>query len=144
MKKINCLTYIPLLFSSCIVTFLLGTSIKALSNQMDDVIIQEDSVKIYVKQYKTSITLNDKRKFEIKIDSTYKIFKQKQILHEGKLLKAEHDPEHYIVIEENGKKVTVEEIFSHTHINDMEDNIGKHIIITQVYYPKERIFYKLQ
>ena len=144
MKKINCLTYIPLLFLSCIVTFLFGASIKALSNQMDDVIIQEDSVKIYVKQYKTSMTVNDKKEFEIKIDSTYKIFKQKQILHEGKLLKAEHDPEHYIVIEENGKKVTVKEIFSHTHINDMEDNIGKHIIITQVYYPKERIFYKLQ
>lgn len=144
MKKLTYFSHIFLLFSFCIATFTFTLGIKTMSNQMDDVIIQEDSVKIYVKQYKTSITLNNKREFEVKIDSIYKIFKQKQILHEGKLLKAEHKPEHHIVIEENGKKVTVEEIFTHGHINDMEDNIGKHIIITQVYYPKERIFYKLQ
>lgn len=144
MKKISFLNFTLLLLLFCMFTFTFGTLVKTMSNQMDDVIIQEDSVKIYVKQYKTSITLNNNKEYEVKIDSTYKIFKQKQILHEGKLLKAEHDPEHHIVIEENGKKVTVEEIFSHEHINDMEDNIGKHIIITQVYYPKERIFYKLQ
>jgi hypothetical protein len=124
----------------------LGTFVKAMANQMDDVIIQEDSAKIYVKQYKTSITLNNKREFEIKIDSTYHIFKQKQkqILYEGKILEV-NEHEEYVKILQDNKNVFIKNIFANKYqYTDIEDNIGKNIIVTQYYYPKERIRYKIK
>jgi hypothetical protein len=49
---------------------------------------------------------------------------------------------------ENGKiyKVTknkdVSEYFSCTQVDELENNIGKRMVITKGFFPRERIFYK--
>ena len=91
--------------------------------------------------------------FEYKVDSSLWRYPPNKILYDGKLIKAKHDP-HEVVLRiskqevKNGVayKVTtnkdVSEYFSCSQVDEFEQNIGKRMVITKVFFPRERIFYK--
>ena len=119
--------------------------VKCASNGKDDVIIKNDSSFIFAKQYNTKIGVNlTTASFTIKYDSTYKAFKQEKVMYDGKILEVNEDEEYVKILQDN-KKVFIKNTFANHHqYSDIEDNIGKNIIVTQYYYPKERIRYKIK
>lgn len=119
-----------------------------------DVIIRQNDKEIITKEYKTNINIDKSLKtFNVSIDSTYFKHKPNQILYDGILVKAEHDPHKVIVkvtttVKEKNKTYNIEtnkdvtEYFSYNQIKKFETKINKRIIITKTFYPRERIFYK--
>jgi len=120
----------------------------------DSAIIKQNDKELIVKKYKVSLSpTNDLRSFEYKIDSSLWRYPPNKILYDGKLIKAKHNPDEVIIRistrkVKNGKvyKVTtnkdVSEYFSCSQVDEFEKNIGKRMVITKVFFPRERIFYK--
>lgn len=120
-----------------------------------DAIIEQNNKEIITKEYKTKITLNKNLKeFNCKIDSSLVHYKQNQILCDGYIIKAQHNSQHEVIMKtikkenKNGKiyyittNEDVAEYFSCRQIDELKTKIGKRMIITKVFFPKERIFYK--
>ena len=137
-----------------VVAYLIAFVTQYASRSKADVIIRQNDKEIITKEYKTNVNLDKSlRTFNVNIDSAYFKHKPNKILYDGILVKAEHDP-HKVIVKitrkeyKNGKtyKITtnknVTEYFSCDQVEEFEDKIGKRIIITKTFYPKERIFYK--
>lgn len=120
----------------------------------DSVIVKQNDKELLVRRYEVSLSpTNDLKSFEYKIDSSLLRYPPNKILYDGKLIKAKHDP-HEVVLRiskqevKNGVayKVTtnkdVSEYFSCNQVDEFEKNIGKRMVITKVFFPRERIFYK--
>lgn len=120
----------------------------------DSVIVKQNDKELLVRKYKVNLSpTKDLKSFEYKIDSSLWRYPPNKILYDGKLIKAKHDP-HEVVLRiskqnvKNGVayKVTtnkdVSEYFSCSQVDEFEKNIGKRMIITKVFFPHERIFYK--
>ena len=120
----------------------------------DSVIVKQNDKELLVRKYQVTLSpTKDLKSFEYQIDSSLWRYPPNKILYDGKLIKAKHDP-HEVVMRiskqevKNGKvyKVTtnkdVSEYFSHNQVKEFEKNIGKRMIITKVFFPRERIFYK--
>lgn len=121
----------------------------------DSVIVKQNDKELLVRKYKVNLSpTKDLKSFEYKIDSSLWRYPPNKILYDGKLIKAKHDPPHEVVLRiskqnvKNGVayKVTtnkdVSEYFSCSQVDEFEKNIGKRMIITKVFFPHERIFYK--
>ena len=139
MNKIS--TNILQLLGIYIVIVIISTLVKCTANTKDDVILKQNTTHLYVKQYKTNLKIG--KQFIITYDSTYNAYKQNKILYKGKIIYADHDS-HMIIIKQNDKFIPITNMFSHSQINDIEENIGKNIIVTKTYYPKDKIYYKFQ
>ena len=126
------------------------------SMSKNSIIIKQNNKEIIAKKYKTHLSPSkDLKSFKCKIDSSLWRYPQNKILYDGTLIKAKHHP-HEVVLRiskqevKNGKtyKVTtnkdVSEYFSCRQVDEVEKNIGKRMIITKVFFPRERIFYKFQ
>lgn len=132
------------------ILFLTAFIVQCVSYSKDDVIIKQNDKEIIVKKYETHVSTNESFKgFYVKIDSSYWKYKQNEILYDGILIKAEHDPDRvYLRVTKNKKthklSITedVSEYFSCRQVQNFEDKIGKRMVITKTYYPRERIFYK--
>ena len=120
----------------------------------DSVIVKQNDKELLVRKYQVSLSpTKDLKSFEYKVDSSLWRYPPNEILYDGKLIKAKHDP-HEVVLRiskqevKNGVayKVTtnkdVSEYFSCSQVDEFEQNIGKRMVITKVFFPKERIFYK--
>ena len=120
----------------------------------DSVIVKQNDKELLVRKYQVSLSpTKDLKSFEYQIDSSLWRYPPNKILYDGTLIKAKHDP-HEVVMRiskqevKNGKvyKVTtnkdVSEYFSCSQVDEFEENIGKRMIITKVFFPRERIFYK--
>lgn len=120
----------------------------------DSVIVKQNDKELLVRKYEVSLSpTKDLKSFEYKIDSSLWRYPPNKILYDGKLIKAKHSP-HEVVMRiskqevKNGKvyKVTtnkdVSEYFSCSQVEEFEENIGKRMVITKVFFPRERIFYK--
>lgn len=120
----------------------------------DSVIVKQNDKELLVRKYKVNLSpTKDLKSFEYKIDSSLWRYPPNKILYDGKLIKAKHDP-HEVVLRiskqnvKNGVayKVTtnkdVSGYFSCSQVDEFEKNIGKRMIITKVFFPHERIFYK--
>ena len=120
----------------------------------DSVIVKQNDKELLVRKYKVSLSpTKDLKSFEYKIDSSLWRYPPNKILYDGTLIKAKHDP-HEVVMRiskqevKNGVayKVTtnkdVSEYFSCSQVDEFEKNIGKRMVITKVFFPRERIFYK--
>ena len=120
----------------------------------DSVIVKQNDKELLVRKYQVSLSpTKDLKSFEYKIDSSLWRYPPNKILYDGKLIKAKHDP-HEVVMRiskqevRNGVayKVTtnkdVSEYFSCSQVDEFEQNIGKRMVITKVFFPRERIFYK--
>lgn len=120
----------------------------------NDVIIKQTDTNIFVKRYSPNITINKSLKFfDTSIDSTIYKYPQNKILYDGILVKAKHNPDQVIVkttkqIKYNNVTLNitqnedVSKLFSCDRVDKFETKIGKRMIITKVFYPRERIFYK--
>ena len=139
MNKIS--TNILQLLGIYIVIVIISTLVKCTANTKDDVILKQNTTHLYVKQYKTNLKIG--KQFIITYDSIYNAYKQNKILYKGKIIYADHDS-HMIIIKQNDKFIPITNMFSHSQINDIEENIGKNIIVTKTYYPKDKIYYKFQ
>jgi hypothetical protein len=120
----------------------------------DSVIVKQNDKELLVRKYQVSLSpTKDLKSFEYQIDSSLWRYPPNKILYDGKLIKAKHDP-HEVVLRiskqevKNGiaYKVTtnkdVSEYFSCSQVDEFENNIGKRMVITKVFFPRERIFYK--
>ncbi len=120
----------------------------------DSVIVKQNDKELLVRKYNERVSLaKDFKSFEYQIDSSLWRYPPNKILYDGTLIKAKHDP-HEVVMRiskqeaKNGKvyKVTtnkdVSEYFSCKQVDEFENNIGKRMVITKVFFPRERIFYK--
>ena len=120
----------------------------------DSVIVKQNDKELLVRKYQVSLSpTKDLKSFEYKVDSALWRYPPNKILYDGKLIKAKHDP-HEVVLRiskqevKNGVayKVTtnkdVSEYFSCSQVDEFENNIGKRMVITKVFFPRERIFYK--
>jgi len=120
----------------------------------DSVIVKQNDKELLVKKYQVALLpTKDLKSFEYQIDSSLWRYPPNKILYDGKLIKAKHDP-HEVVLRiskqevKNGVayKVTtnkdVSEYFSCSQVDEFEKNIGKRMVITKVFFPRERIFYK--
>ena len=119
-----------------------------------DEIVKQDDKSIYVKQYKEHLLVtNDHRDFYIKYDSAIYKYKQNEILYDGILKHAQHNPHIVLIrttkkIKKGNKTYTIskneraEEIFSCDQVTEFEEKIGKRIVVTKVYYPREKYYYK--
>jgi len=120
----------------------------------DSVIVKQNDKELLVRKYQVSFSsTKDLKSFEYKIDSSLWRYPPNKILYEGKLIKAKHNP-HEVVLRiskqevKNGVayKVTtnkdVSEYFSCSQVEEFKKNIGKRMVITKVFFPRERIFYK--
>lgn len=120
----------------------------------DSVIVKQNDKELLVRKYKVRLSpTKDLKSFEYKIDSSLWRYPPNKILYDGTLIKAKNNP-HEVVMRiskqeaKNGKvyKVTtnkdVSEYFSCSQVDEFEKNIGKRMVITKVFFPKERIFYK--
>ena len=120
----------------------------------DSIIVKQNDKELLVKEYKVSLSpTKDLKSFEYKIDSSLWRYPPNKILYDGQLIKAKHNP-HEVVMRiskqevKNGVayKVTtdkdVSEYFSCSQVDEFEKNIGKRMVITKVFFPRERIFYK--
>jgi uncharacterized lipoprotein YehR (DUF1307 family) len=120
----------------------------------DIVIVKQNDKELLVRKYQVSLSpTKDLKSFEYKIDSSLWRYPPNKILYDGKLIKAKHDP-HEVVLRiskqevKNGVayKVTtnkdVSEYFSCSQVDEFENNIGKRMVITKIFFPEERIFYK--
>ena len=120
----------------------------------DSIIIKQNNTNICVKKYTPTATVNKSFKFfDTSLDSTIYKYPQNKILYEGILVKAKHTPDQVIIKtikQEKRNNVTfniirnedVSELFSCDQVAEFEKKIGKKMIITKVFYPRERIFYK--
>jgi hypothetical protein len=120
----------------------------------DSVIVKQSDKELLVRKYKVRLSsTKDLKSFEYKIDSSLWRYPPNKILYDGKLIKAKHDPHEVVLIiskqeVKNGitYKVTtnkdVSEYFSCSQVDEFENNIGKRMVITKVFFPRERIFYK--
>ena len=128
--------------------------IQCASVAKDSVIVKQNDKELLVRKYNERVSLaKDFKSFEYQIDSSLWRYPPNKILYDGTLIKAKHDP-HEVVLRiskqevKNGKvyKVItnkdVSEYFSCSQVNEFENNIGKRMVITKVFYPRERIFYK--
>ena len=120
----------------------------------DSVIVKQNDKELLVRKYQVSLSpTKDLKSFEYQIDSSLLRYPANKILYDGTLIKAKHDP-HEVVLRiskqevKNGiaYKVTtnkdVSEYFSCSQVDEFENNIGKRMVITKVFFPRERIFYK--
>ena len=120
----------------------------------DSVIVKQNDKELLVKKYQVALSpTKDLKSFEYQIDSSLWRYPPNKILYDGTLIKAKHDP-HEVVLRiskqevKNGVayKVTtnkdVAEYFSCSQVDEFEYNIGKRMVITKVFFPRERIFYK--
>lgn len=120
----------------------------------DSVIVKQNDKELLVRKYKVRLSpTKDLKSFEYKIDSSLWRYPPNKILYDGTLIKAKNNP-HEVVMRiskqeaKNGKvyKVTtnkdVSEYFSCSQVDEFEKNIGKRMVITKVFFPKERISYK--
>lgn len=120
----------------------------------DSVIVKQNDKELLVRKYQVSLSpTKDLKSFEYKIDSSLWRYPPNKILYDGKLIKAKHDP-HEVVLRiskqevKNGKAYIVttnkdvSEYFSCNQVDEFEKNIGKRMVITKVFFPRERIFYK--
>ena len=120
----------------------------------DSVIVKQNDKELLVRKYQVSLSpTKDLKSFEYQIDSSLWRYPPNKILYDGTLIKAKHDP-HEVVMRiskqeaKNGKvyKVTtnkdVSEYFSCNQVDEFKKNIGKRMVITKVFFPRERIFYK--
>jgi hypothetical protein len=120
----------------------------------DSVIVKQNDKELLARKYQVRLSpTKDLKSFEYKIDSSLWRYPPNKILYDGKLIKAKHDP-HEVVLRiskqevKNGVayKVTtnkdVSEYFSCSKVDEFEKNIGKRMVITKVFFPRERIFYK--
>lgn len=122
--------------------------------EKEGVIIKQTDTNIFVKRYSANATINKSLKFfDTSIDSAIYKYPQNKILYDGILIKAGHNPHQVIIKTIKQKKrnnITfnikrnedVSELFSCEQVKEFETKIGKKIIITKVFYPRERIFYK--
>ena len=116
----------------------------------DSVIVKQNDKELHNARFSLA---KDFKSFEYQIDSSLWRYPPNKILYDGKLIKAKHDP-HEVVLRiskqevKNGVayKVTtnkdVSEYFSCSQVDEFENNIGKRMVITKVFFPRERIFYK--
>lgn len=120
----------------------------------DSVIVKQNDKELLVRKYKVNLSpTKDLKSFEYQIDSSLWRYPQNKILYDGKLIKAKNDP-HEVVMRiskqevKNGKAYIVttnkdaSEYFSCRQVDELEKNIGKRMVITKVFFPSERIFYK--
>ena len=120
----------------------------------DSVIVKQNDKELLVRKYQVTLSpTKDLKSFEYKIDSSLWRYPPNKILYDGKLIKAKHDP-HEVVLRiskqevKNGKAYIVTtnkdvaEYFSCSQVDEFEKNIGKRMVITKVFFPRERIFYK--
>ena len=120
----------------------------------DSVIVKQNDKELLVRKYKVNLSpTKDLKSFECKIDSSLWKYPPNKILYDGKLIKAKHDP-HEVVLRiskqevKNGKAYIVttnkdvSEYFSCGQVDEFEKNIGKRMVITKVFFPRKRIFYK--
>lgn len=136
------------------VAYIIAFVTQCASHSKADVIIRQNDKEIITKEYKTNINIDKSlRTFNVNIDSAYFKHKPNQILCDGILVKAEHDPHKVIVrvtttVKENNKiyyvKINkdVTEYFSCSQVEEFESKINKRIVITKSFYPRKRIFYK--
>ena len=120
----------------------------------ESIIIKQNDTNIFVKKYTPTATVNKSFKFfDTSLDSTIYKYPQNKILYEGILVKAKHTPDQVIIKtikQEKRNNVTfniirnedVSKLFSCDQVAEFEKKIGKKMIITKVFYPRERIFYK--
>lgn len=128
--------------------------IQCASVAKDSVIVKQNDKELLVRKYNERVSLaKDFKSFEYKIDSSLWRYPPNKILYDGTLIKAKHSPDEVVMRiskqeVKNGKvyKVTtnkdVSEYFSCRQVNEFENNIGKRMVITKVFFPRERIFYK--
>lgn len=120
----------------------------------DSVIVKQNDKELLVRKYKVTLSpTKDLKSFEYQIDSSLWRYPPNKILYDGKLIKAKHSP-HEVVLRisrqevKNGVayKITtnkdVSEYFSCNQVDEFEKNIGKRMVITKVFFPRERILYK--
>ncbi len=128
--------------------------IQCASVAKDSAIVKQNDKELLVRKYNEKVSLaKDFKSFEYKIDSSLWRYPPNKILYDGILIKAKHNP-HEVIIRistrkaKNGitYKVTTNkdasEYFSCSQVDEFEKNIGKRMIITKVFFPRERIFYK--
>ena len=120
----------------------------------DNIIVKQNDTNIFVKKYTPTATVNKSFKFfDTSMDSAIYKYPQNKILYEGILVKAEHSPDQVIIKtkkQEKRNNVTlniirnedVSELFSCNQVDEFQTKIGKKMIITKTFYPRERIFYK--
>lgn len=137
-----------------VIIFLSTFAIQMTLIDKNDVIIKQTDTNIFVKRYSPNITINKSLKFfDTSIDSTIYKYPQNKILYDGILVKAKHNPDQVIVkttkqIKYNNVTLNitqnedVSKLFSCDRVDKFETKIGKRMIITKVFYPRERIFYK--
>ena len=136
------------------IIFLSAFCIQKESIHKDGVIIKQTDTNIFAKRYSPNVTINKSLKFfDASIDSTIYKYPQNKILYDGILIKAEHSPDQVIIKitkQEQRNNITfnitqnedVSELFSCSQVDEFQTKIGKRMIITKVFYPRERIFYK--
>lgn len=120
----------------------------------DSVIVKQNDKELLVKKYQVALLpTKDLKSFEYQIDSSLWRYPPNKILYDGTLIKAKHDP-HEVVLRISKQKVKngvaykvttnkdVSEYFSCSQVDEFEYNIGKRMVITKVFFPRERIFYK--
>lgn len=142
------------LASVALIILIITTVTKSIYSSKHDVILKQNDKSIYVKEYKTYVKIEKNCKnFRVTHDSMIYKYKQNKILYDGILKHAQHKPHIVIIkttkkIKKNNKTYQIskneraEEIFSCDQIAKLKNNIGKRIVITKIYYPRERIFYK--
>ena len=137
-----------------IILICISVLIKCGAEHKSNKILKENDKEILVREYNTSIkAAKNMLSLEVKYDSAIYKYKQKEILYDGILTTAHHDP--HVVLIKTTKQVQkgnsiyritknehAEEYFSCDQVSEFEKNIGKHIVVTKVYYPRERYFYK--
>ena len=124
------------------------------SVEKDSVIVKQNDKELLVRKYKMSLSpTKDLKSFEYKIDSSLWRYPPNKILYDGKLIKAKHEP-HEVVLRISKQKVKngvvykvttnkdVSEYFTYSQAGEFEKNIGKRMVITKVFFPRKRIFYK--
>ena len=149
--------YLKMLAATLIIAVIIFLSTIAIQMTLidkNDVIIKQTDTNIFVKRYSPNITINKSLKFfDTSIDSTIYKYPQNKILYDGILVKAKHSPHQVIIkttkqIKNNNvtlnitRNEDVSKLFSCEQVEKLGTKIGKRMIITKVFYPRERIFYK--
>lgn len=147
MKEIHTVVFMTIMGLMALMLIVLGTKSEQINNK-EDVILEETAKEISVRKYTKNITIDKSlKKFIVKEDSTITKYPQKQILHEGILVLAKHGNDDVHIKDKKTKKIVdVSNYFTCSQVDEFitENKVGKNMIITKVYYPKERIFYKFQ
>lgn len=120
----------------------------------DSAIVKRNDKELLVRKYQVSLSLTkDLKSFEYKIDSSLWRYPPNKILYDGKLIKAKYEPREVVLRiskqeVKNGKTYIittnkdVSEYFTYSQAGEFEKNIGKRMVITKVFFPRKRIFYK--